>query len=87
MKKNVVLIFVVLVLFLCYGAVYLSTVRLQRQLDAINKQLDSLSFEQEALREQLFYYSSPERINEIATKKLGMIAPKNFYIVDLEHGK
>jgi len=74
-------------LLLSYGAIYLFTVKQQTELNALDKEIDSLTFEQEALREQLFSYSSLERIDEIAVKKLGMVPSKSFYIVELNNGQ
>lgn len=87
MKRNIFVIGLMVLLLLSYGAIYLFTVKQQAKLNALDKEIDSLTFEQEALRKQFFLYSSLERINEIAVKKFGMVPPKTFYIIELNSGQ
>jgi cell division protein FtsB len=87
MKKNLIVFIAIVGLLLLYGVIYLFTVRLQTKLSALNNEYDSLTLQNETLREQTFYYSSLDRIEEIARKKFGMSEPKNFYIVELNDEK
>ncbi len=86
MKKRVFVIVSIIILLVMYGFVYLFTVRLQTKLNTLVKKKDALNLENEALRTQSFYYSSPDRIDKIGREKYKMTEPKYFYIVEMNNG-
>jgi len=88
MKKYTFLVFVIILLLVLYGILYLKTIRLEKVKDNLGNELSNLQSENEELHVNLLSKISPATIDYLAREKYKMEMPKSFYVVEIqENGK
>ena len=88
MKKYTFLVFVIILLLVLYGILYLKTIRLEKVKDNLGNELSNLQSENEELNVKLLNKISPAAIDYLAREKYKMEMPKSFYVVEIqENGK
>lgn len=58
-----------------YISGFIEILRLERAIAAVEKEIEQVSLENEALREQLAVLRSPEYIERVAREELGLVMP------------
>jgi len=86
LKKFFVYALIILLLFLL-GVLYLKTNLMERRIGALNDELNTLEYENRTLKVQYYENLNLSEIDSIARKKLKMVSPGSFIIVEVENGR
>ena len=85
--KRFIIYMLVIVLFFTLGVLYLKTNLMERRISALSDKLDALEHENRALKVQYYENLNLSEIDSVARKKLKMVSPGSFIIIEVGNGR
>ncbi len=77
----------IIVLFFSLGVLYLKTNLMERRISALNEKLNMLEYENRTLKVQYYENLNLSEVDSVARKKLKMVSPGSFMIVEVDNGR
>ncbi len=85
--KRFVVYALIIVLFFSLGVLYLKTNLMERRISALNEKLNVLEYENRTLKVQYYENLNLSELDFVARKKLKMVSPGSFMIVEVDNGR
>ncbi len=85
--KRFVVYALIIVLFFSLGVLYLKTNLMERRISKLNEKLNTLEYENRTLRVQYYKNLNLSEVDSIARKKLKMVLPGSFMIIEVDNGR
>ncbi len=77
----------IIVLFFSLGVLYLKTNLMERRISVLNEKLNMLEYENRTLKVQYYENLNLSEVDSVARKKLKMVSPGSFMIVEVDNGR
>ena len=85
--RRFIIYVLIIALFFSLGVLYLQTNLMERRISALSNKLDVLEHENRALKVQYYENLNLSEIDSVARKKLKMVSPGSFIIIEVENGR
>ncbi len=85
--KRFVVYALIIVLFFSLGVLYLKTNLMEKRISTLNEKLNMLEYENRTLRVQYYKNLNLSEVDSIARKKLKMVLPGSFMIIEVDNGR